>query len=165
MFPDDLNPHAYIYEVGEGETIFTDGFDTFEALANDDVTIQSIRSVGDTPGVEVLGVLVSGPLGENGTVQSFDSFPPTNGLDGELREAEGALIPAGSGYYQILIGYRTDISDLSVRSGIEVTYRIGDRTYTRTLPAGIVMCPPAAESAACDREMNEYVQRHIHSQD
>lgn len=125
LFPDDPNPHAYIYEVGEGETVFTDGFDTFEALANDDVTIQSIRSVGDSSGVDVLGVLVSGPLGENGIVQSFDSFPPRDGLDGNVREAEGALIPAGSGYYQILIGYRADIRELSLRSGIAVTYRVG----------------------------------------
>ncbi|MFJ6679702.1 hypothetical protein ACIQLK_11350 [Microbacterium sp. NPDC091382] len=151
------SPHAYVYVVDEPEMEFTDGFETFAALDDADVVIESIRSVGDAEEVTVLGALISGPLGENGTWQSFDSYPPIEGLDGEVLEAEGARIPAGSGHYQILIGYRGVIEEMSIRSGVEVTYRVGEITYRDTLPARIIMCPADQEQACLD-EMDRPVE-------
>ncbi|WP_283716797.1 hypothetical protein [Microbacterium dauci] len=139
------------------EMEFTDGFETFKALDDADVVIESVRSVGDAEEVTVLGTLLSGPLGENGIWQSFDSYPPVEGLDGPVFQAEGARIPAGSGGYQILIGYRGVIEEMSIRRGVEVTYRIGAWVYRDTLPAGIVMCP-ADEERACADEMDRLVK-------
>lgn len=93
---------------------FTDGFDTFAAPEDSDVVIESVRSIGDSDEVTVIGTLLSGPLGENGIWQSFDAYPPVEGLDGDTFEAAGARIPAGSGHYQILIGYRGDLTRMSV---------------------------------------------------
>lgn len=148
--------HAYVY-VAKGQRMeFTDGFDTFAAPEDSDVVIESVRSIDDSDEVTVIGTLLSGPLGENGTWQSFDAYPPVEGLDGDTFEAAGARIPAGSGHYQILIGYRGDLTRMSVRRGVEVTYRIGDTTYRDTLRAGIVMCPPDEEQA-CGEEMDRLV--------
>jgi len=152
------SPHVYVYMVDGSEMEFTDGFETFTAPNDAEVVIESVRSIGDAGEVTVLGTLLSGPIGENGTWQSFDSYPPVEGLDGKTFEAEGARIPAGSGDYQILIGYSGVIDDMSVRRGIEVTYRIGDATYRDTLPAGIVMCP-TDEEQACDDEMDRLVEQ------
>ena len=151
------SPHAYVYVVDGSEMEFTDGFETFEALDDADVVIESIRSVGDAEEVTVLGTLISGPLGEDGIWQSFDSYPPVENLNGEVVEAEGARIPAGSGNYQIRIGYRGVIEEMSIRRGVEVTYRIGALVYRDTLPAGIVMCP-ADEERACADEMDRLVK-------
>ena len=144
------SPHAYVYVVDGPEMEFTDGFETFEALDDADVVIESIRSVGDAEEVTVLGTLISGPLGEDGIWQSFDSYPPVENLNGEVVEAEGARIPAGSGNYQILIGYRSVIEEMSIRRGVEVTYRVGFMIYRDTLPAAIIMCPADQEQACLD---------------
>lgn len=154
------SPHAYVYVVDGPEMEFTDGFDTFAAPDDADVVIESIRSVGDSDEVTVIGTLLSGPLGRNGTWQSFDEYPPMEGLDGETFEAAGARIPAGSGHYQILIGYRGALTERSVRRGIQVTYRIGNTTYLDTLPAGIVMCP-ADEEQECGDEMDRLVNQFV----
>ncbi|WP_405372319.1 MULTISPECIES: hypothetical protein [unclassified Microbacterium] len=157
------SPHAYVYMIDGTEMEFTDGFETFAAPDDADVVIESIRSVGDSDEVTVIGTLVSGPLGENGTWQSFDAYPPVEGIEADTFEAEGARIPAGSGHYQILIGYRGVITEMSVRRGVEVTYRIEDKTYRDTLPASIIMCPPDEEQACLD-EMDRPVEQFVDEQ-
>lgn len=156
------SPNAYVYRVDGPQMEFTDGFTTFAALDDDDVVIESIRSIGDSDDVTVVGTLLSGPLGENGTFQSFEGFPPREGLDGETIEASGALIAARSGHYQILIGYRGVLGEISVRTGVEVTYRVGTTQYRDVLPAGIVMCPED-EDQACSDEMNRLVDGFLES--
>ncbi|GAB2692487.1 hypothetical protein BKA24_002365 [Microbacterium marinum] len=63
----------------------------------------------------------------------------------------------GVGDYQILIGYRGVIDEMSVRRGVEVTYRVGFMIYHDTLPAAIIMCP-ADQQQACLDEMDRLVE-------
>lgn len=67
-----------------------------------------------------------------------------------VRSGEIDAAGAGSGDYQILIGYRGVIDEMSVRRGVEVTYRVGFMIYRDTLPAAIIMCPADQEQACLD---------------
>ena len=52
--------------------------------------------------------------------------------------------------FELLLGYEVvDDDELAFRSGVEVTYRIGDVEYLSVSPGQLVYCPEEMDSDDC----------------
>lgn len=152
---DPFPPHGMFIGDPVGRR-FTDGLEVLLLQGSQPARIMSVRSVGGSQSLRHVGTMLAGPERELDAVQKMPGFPPREPRLGVLDPAVGArILPEaqtrdGLGY-ELLVGYEVVSSEVAMRSGIEVTYRVSGQTYVQFLPARIVYCPKPRSPAECQK--------------
>jgi hypothetical protein len=148
--------HAWVRSAQAGE-VFTDGTDLLQLNGMRMATIVSVDSVGGDNTLKFLGASIAEPRRKYTTTQETSGWPPTDLAAHNVVPAVGAAIkPLAKTWhrqgYELLLGYRIERSDYSVRAGVRITYRVGQKTYEATIPSLLVMCPPKRPAGGCMKQ-------------
>jgi hypothetical protein len=122
---------------------FTDGLEILLLQGSRPARIISVRSIGGSQSLGHVGTMLAGPARDLDAIQKAPGFPPRVPRLGGLHRAVGSwILPEAQTRdrlgYELLLGYEIVSPELAVRRGIEVTYRVGNTTYGRFLPARII---------------------------
>jgi hypothetical protein len=146
--------HGMVAE-GQQGTVFTDGLEILQLQGSQPATIVRVESVGGSETFRHLGTKLAGPDRRLAAEGYLEGFPPQTRSLGKLVEAEGAVIqpaeqtPGGKGY-ELLIGYEiVDGAQVGYRTGVEVTYQVGEDLYSWRSPARLLYCPPSMKPNRC----------------
>lgn len=141
---ESTSAHAWAIGKPVGET-FTDGLEALEFAGAEPAKLVRVRMLGDE-GLELVGVGLATPERRFGSVQLMDGFPPTHrDLTASAVLEDGFGVPlagstrAGIGW-ELLLGIRAREPGRLVRTGIEVTYTVGEETYVEVIPAALAVC-------------------------
>lgn len=146
--------HGMVAE-GEAGSTFTDGFEVLQLSGQESATIVTVESVGGAATFRQLGAMLAGPDRKFASTTYYRTYPPTDRALGELVPAEGAVLQPkdetrNGMAYELLVGYEiVDDSRVGYRSGLEVTYRVGDELFLWESPARLLYCPEPMESDEC----------------
>jgi hypothetical protein len=152
---DPFPPHGMFIADPVGHR-FTDGLEILLLQGSQPARIISVRSVGGSQALRHVGTMLAGPERDVDAIQKTPGFPPREPELGVLHRADGSrILPEARTRdrlgYELLLGYEVVSSDVAVRRGIEVTYRVGSTTYERFLPARIIYCPKPNSSRECQK--------------
>ena len=123
---------------------FTDGFEMLRIRSGNSIRVEKIETVGGSPGLRQIGVLLAGDSRKFITITSAPDFPPRARHFGPLVRAAGRAIAARPRHWQLLIGYTVVRPGVWRRSGIRVTYRHRGGVHSAVLPARLVVCTKSA---------------------
>lgn len=137
--------------------VLTDGY-TIVSVAKGPIAIVSVRLLATGATADVLGVRIRRLHGDN-PVQPYneeDGYPTKDPVGWSGSEpADGAVLtgplpgdPDPTAYYELLIGYRVQISGTYSRSGVVISYEYRGRIRTVTIPSMVDFCTP--KKATCD---------------
>lgn len=149
------SPHAWGIRQPLGAT-FTDGFETLEFSGDQDAKLVRVRLLGD-PALELVGVGLATPDRRFSSVQLMKEFPPRHqdlAAAAVLDDGIGVPMAAKTRFdigWELLLGIRVNEPGRHVRTGVEVTYTVGNETYVEVIPAALAICAdPAVEEAVND---------------
>jgi hypothetical protein len=136
--------------------VFTDGFGVIALPGNKPAELLKVESLGGGSTFEFLGAKLAAPEREFSQQQVLAGWPPA-GLDAKVYKADGAtILPAAKTFnangYELLLGYRIKSREPAIRTGIRLTYRIGDETFEAVIPAAFAMCASNQSDAECSSE-------------
>jgi hypothetical protein len=128
-----------------------------------ELVIDSLDPVRETPGMRVLGYRWLVPAENNGGLEGGDGFPPKGWLVHPLSDARvGDGLESG----EILVGVEaTEIGFQNVL-GFWVNYHIGQKHYTAVVRHSITICAPIEARKTCDsRPGAKYVSANVLTND
>lgn len=141
-------PYTQWFEVQEGEE-FSDGMTILSASKT--ITIDRVSITGDTDALTFLGARIGLPGRPDDFNQRMPGFPPQAVPSRFQIAAEGATLLAGE-TYMLILGFRVDGREVSVRQSIEVDYTVGSSTYTASLPGRLVTCLSPIDDDQCSEK-------------
>lgn len=141
--------HGWSIDGGAGAR-FTDGLEVVDVASGSELTIKDIDLEG-ARGMRLIGAMVAPPPREFASLQYIPSWPPVDPDLDEVRlvDAEGAVLRAADDRdeqgWELLLGIEVTDARTATRSGIDVTYEAGGKTFVLSIPAELQVCVGQAD--------------------
>lgn len=137
--------HGWITSQRVGAT-FSDGMESLE-VEGGPITLREVRTIAPA-GVAQLGFMVVRGDADGAVIQEMPGFPPA--VPGLLDGAGAVLGESGNPEsWALVVGYRVDADTRWERTGLEIVYDKGGRTFRQEFPATLIVCGPSTPEADC----------------
>lgn len=144
----------------EVNEVLSIGLTEIANLGDQAATIERVRLLGVTGPLELVGVRARPyPLGDNGILAAEFGFPPPK-FPAEPLSRSGVVPPPKmfspdgepSEGVQLVIGIKMTAPGIAAYRDVEVTYRVGKRSYTEVWNGAVHLCAPAADFIGADKD-------------